>query len=429
MFSLKPDKGIFYGWWILIASSLLTFYGAGTFFYGFTVFVHPMVRDLGWSMALVSGAFSLYRLESGVAAPLAGFLIDRYDPRFLVAAGGFFWGAGLVYLSRVTSIFHFYAAFFVISFGWTFASGAAVPSAMIAKWFVRRRGRALGIFTAVSGLCGIFAPLLSRLIELYGWQRTLFFTGFFTWLIVLPLSLTLRHRPEDYGLLPDGGVNPSTTRPQQEDGAPAPGFPENDFNVKQAMATPTFWFLVVISITFQMTMSPLFVHLVPHLVTSGIDTRTASLTVTFITLCSVAGRAGFGWLSDFANKKWLLICTFLLQAVGLFVFAQVRSEVYLIPFLLAYAPGYGGSIAIRPAIVGEYYGRKNFGTVYGVLLGSGLFGGISGPVIAGYIYDVYGSFRQAFMLFALVSVFSALVLIFMKRPQLEPGKIKTGREA
>ena len=426
MFSLKPDKGIFYGWWILIAASLLTFYGAGTFFYGFTVFVHPMVRDLGWSMVLVSGAFSLYRLESGVAAPLAGFLIDRFDPRVVVSAGGFLWGVGLVYLSQVATVLHFYLAFFVISFGWTFASGAAVPSAMIAKWFVRRRGRALGIFTAASGLCGVFAPLLSFFIERYGWQRTLLYTGLLTWLIVLPLSLTLRRRPEDHGLLPDGDVAPSKTTPQPQKATPgpAPGFSDIDFSVKQAMKTSTFWFLVMISITFQMTMSPLFVHLAPHLITSGIDPGTASLTVTFITLCSVAGRAGLGWLSDFANKKWLLIGTFLLQAVGLLIFARVRSEFHLLLFLLAYAPSYGGSIAIRPAIVGEYYGRKNFGAIYGVLLGSGLFGGVAGPVIAGFIYDVYGSFRHAFMLFALVSLLSGLVLILMKRPRIEPGKIQ-----
>jgi len=422
MFSLKSDEGIFYGWWILIGSSFLTFYGAGTFFYGFTVFVHPMVRDLGWSMTLVSGAFSLYRLESGVAAPLAGYLLDRMGPRILVAAGALIWGAGLVYLSRVTTIFHFYAAFFVISFGWTFASGAAVPTAMIAKWFIRKRGRALGIYTSVSGLSGLFAPVLAYLIEIYGWQHTLLLTGFITWLSIIPLAVTLRHKPEDHGLLPDG-IAVRSSPPSPEADAASANF-ESDFSVKKAILTPAFWFLVLISITFQMTMSPLFVHLVPHLVTSGISTRVASLAVTFITLCSVLGRAGFGWLSDMFNKKWLLLCTFLLQAIGLFAFSQVRSVVHLIPFLLAYAPSYGGSIAVRPAIVGEYFGRKNFGTIYGVLLGSGVFGGISGPIIAGYVYDVYGNFRPAFMMFALFSLISALLLFFMKRPRLASETIE-----
>ena len=104
-------KGIFYGWWIVIACSILTFYGAGMFFYGFTVFVHPMAKELGWSMALISGAFSLYRLESGIGAPLAGFMLDRIGPRILILAGGLIWGAGFIYLSHVRTVIDFYVAF------------------------------------------------------------------------------------------------------------------------------------------------------------------------------------------------------------------------------------------------------------------------------------------------------------------------------
>lgn len=415
MFSRKPGEGIYYGWWILVASCFLTFYGAGTFFYGFTVFVNPIVKDLGWSMALVSGAFSLYRLESGIAAPLAGFLVDRIGPRFLVAGGALLWGAGLISLSRVSTVFHFYLSFLVISFGWGFASGSAVPSAMIAKWFVKKRGRALGIFTALGGFSGLLAPVLSRLIELYGWQQTLFMTGVATWLLVVPLAFTLRHNPEDHGLFPDG-VAPQNAPSARDPGAGSPSV-EVDFELAEAFRAPAFWFLVLASITFQMTMSPLFVHLVPHLVTSGISAGTASLAVMFITVSSVLGRAGFGWISDLLNKKWLLIFTFALQAVGLFAFAQVRTSSHLVFFLLAYAPSYGGAIAMRPAIVGEYFGRRNFGTIYGVLLGSGLIGGMSGPVVAGYAYDVYGDFRLAFVAFALVSLGSALALLFMKRPR------------
>jgi len=363
MFSLKSDGGIFYGWWIVIACSLLTFYGAGTFFYGFTVFVHPMAKELGWSMALISGAFSLYRLESGIGAPLAGFLLDRVGPKIVVMAGGLIWGAGFIYLSHVRTVVHFYAAFFVISFGFTFASGTAVPSALITKWFLRRRGRALGIFTAVSGLSGLLVPVLSYLIDTFGYT-------------------------------------------------------EVDFGVGKALLTPAFWLLSLATTIFSMTMSTLFVHIVPHLISAGIEARAASLAVVFITLCSVLGRAGFGWLSDTLSKKWLLISAFLLQGIGLFIFSQVHQILHLIPFVLAYAPSYGGLIVLRAAITGEYYGRKNFGTIYGTLVGMGTFGGIAGPVIAGLAYDSCGNFRLVFAIFALVSLFSALLLLPLKRPRL-----------
>jgi MFS family permease len=414
MFSLKSDEGIFYGWWVVTACSILTFYGAGMFFYGFTVFVHPMAKELGWSMALISGAFSLYRLESGIAAPLAGFMLDRIGPRMLVVAGGLIWGTGFIYLSHVRTVFEFYIAFLVISFGWTFASGTAVPSALIAKWFVKKRGRALGIFTGVSGLSGLLVPILSYLIDIYGWQRTLLIMGFFTFLVTTPLSFTLRHRPEDHGLLPDG--KPSSIPPKGHFDADASGYMEVDFDVRKALITPAFWFLSLASTIFYMTMSALFVHIVPHLISAGIEARVAALAVMFITLCSVLGRAGFGWLSDILNKKWLLVSAFLLQGVGLFIFSQVHQVIHLIPFVLTYAPSYGGGIVLRAAITGEYYGRKNFGTIYGIIVGMGTFGGIAGPVIAGFAYDFSGNFRLVFAIFALVSFLSALLLLPMKRP-------------
>jgi MFS family permease len=414
MFASKEKQGIFFGWWIVIACSILTFYGAGTFFYGFTVFVNPMARDLGWSMALISGAFSLYRLESGIGAPLAGYLLDRIGPRILVMAGGLIWGAGFFYLSNTKTVLNFYIAFFIISFGWTFASGTAVPSALIGKWFIKKRGRAFGFYTTAGGLSGILVPILSLFIETYGWQKTLLFTGLFTWIITIPISMTLRERPEKIGLLPDGEESPAKT--ETEIKRNPSHYKEIDFNVRRALVTPAFWILSLCGTVFQMTMSALFVHLVPHLITAGIESRIASVAVTFITICSVAGRLGFGWLSDIYSKKWLLISTFFLQGAGLLFFSRVQEPIHLIPFLIAYAPSYGGSIVIRPAITGEYFGREHFGTIYGLLVGMGMFGGIAGPVIAGYAYDLYGNYKLIFSIFAFLSIISGLFLVLLKRP-------------
>jgi len=413
----KRDGGIFYGWWIVTACSLLTLYGAGTFFYGFTVFVHPMAKDLGWSMALISGAFSLYRLESGIGAPLAGFLLDRIGPKTLVMAGGLIWGAGFLYLSNTETILNFYLAFFIISFGWTFASGTAVPSALIGKWFIKKRGRAFGFFTAAGGLSGLLVPVLSIFIESYGWQKTLMIMGVFTWIVTIPLSFSLRQKPEDIGLFPDGELFMKGSKGM---GATRHiDYQEVDFGVRKALLTPAFWILSMCGTIFQMTMSALFVHLVPHLISAGIDSRVASLAVMFITLCSVLGRLGFGWLSDIYSKKWLLICSFLLQGVGLFIFSRVHEPIHLIPFLVAYAPSYGGSIVLRAAISGEYFGRRNFGTIYGILVGMGMFGGIAGPIIAGSAYDLYGNYRLIFLIFGLASLVSGLFLMLLKRPVLK----------
>lgn len=401
---------------MVLACSLLSFYGAGTFHYGFGAFVNPVASELGWSMALISGAFSLYRLEAGVAAPLVGFLLDRIGPRKLVMSGAIVMGAGFIYLSRVNTVLPFYVVVIVISLGFSFTSGTAVGAPLIGKWFVKKRGKVLGFYTSALALGGLLVPVLSHLITVYGWRRTLLIIGPFTWLVGLPLSFVLKHKPEEHGLLPDGETSEHVENTL--DSPEAAGVTEVDFSVRDAMLTPAFWLLTLCYFAFQMTMAALFVHLIPYLITVGIEARLAALAVTFVTLTSILGRMGFGWLGDLFSRKWLLIIVFLLQPAGIFALAQVRQVMHIIPFLLAYAPSYGGAVALRPAIIGEYYGRKNFGTIYGVIQGISTFGGIAGPIIMGLVYDIKGSYYLAFVFLALVNLFSALLLLFLRRPSL-----------
>ena len=402
---------------MVLACSLLSFYGAGTFHYGFGAFVQPVASELVWSMALISGAFSLYRLEAGVAAPLVGFLLDRIGPRKLVMSGAIVMGAGFICLSQVKAVLPFYIAVIVISLGFSFTSGTAVGAPLIGKWFVKKRGKVLGFYTSALGLGGLLVPVLSHLITVYGWRRTLLIIGPFTWLVGLPLSFVLKHKPEEHGLLPDGEASEHVENTL--DSPEAAGVTEVDFSVRNAMLTPAFWLLTLCYFIFQMTMAAIFVHLIPYLITVGIEARLAALALTFVTLISVLGRMGFGWLGDLFSRKWLLIIVFLLQPAGIFALAQVRQLVHIIPFLLAYAPSYGGAVALRPAIIGEYYGRKNFGTIYGVIQGISTFGGIAGPIIMGLVYDIKGSYYLAFAFLALANLFSALLLLFLRRPSLK----------
>lgn len=415
MSSLSRVKSeVFRGWWIVLICSIMSFYGVGVFFYGFSALVNPVTKELGWSMVLVSGAFSLYRLEAGIAAPLVGFLLDRYGPRRLVMAGTILMGGGFIYLSQVKSVVAFYLSFIIISFGFSFSTSQSIGAPLISKWFVRRRGKALGLYFAGMGLGGFLVPLVAHLITLYGWRLTLLIMGPLTWLFVVPLSLVLKHRPEDEELLPDG-ESPVSARsafrvPE------ARGNEEIDFPVRKSFSTPAFWIFVVCFSIFQMTMSAMFVHLIPHLIKVGIEARLAALAVAFVTTVSVAGRLGFGWLADFVSKKWLLLICFFLQLAGIFVLMRVLEYVDIIPFLFAYGLSYGGIIVLRPSVVGAYYGRKNFGTIWGTMQGISIFGGLSGPVLVGLIYDLHQSYDLALIFLGSINMIPILSLLFLKRP-------------
>jgi MFS family permease len=412
----KKDK-VFYGWWIVVVCSSLSLYGSGTFYYGFSTFVKPIVTELGWSLAVVSGAFSFYRLESGIAAPIVGFLLDRIDPRKLVFAGGIVTGGGFIYLSQVTTVLPFYAAIIIISLGFSFFAGGAVGNPLVGKWFVKKRGRALGIFGAARGLSGLMIPVVAYLIVLYGWRSALLIMGLFTWFIVLPLSFALKHSPEKYGLLPDGEPSGHDVHHEQRTVKTAEVI-EADFPLRGVMLTPAFWIITICLFTHQITQAAVFVHLIPYLIDVGIEPTLAAAVVTLVTLTSILGRYGFGWLSDLSNKKWLLFILYILQPIGIFSLVRVHHIMDIIPFVLVYSTAYGGNSVVKAAITGDYYGRKNFGTIYGVIQGISTFGGIAGPLIAGLVYDIKGSYHVAFTSFALMMCFTALLVLLLRRPSL-----------
>ena len=406
---------IFYGWWIVLILSILTTYGAGVFYYGFSTFVKPIVNELGWSMAVVSGAFSLYRLEAGIAAPILGYLLDRMGPRRLVFSGGLVTGWGFIYLSHVHTVWHFYAAIIIISLGFSAFGGVAVGNPLIGKWFVKKRGSAIGIYGASRSFAGVIVPLVAWLVACYGWRTALLFMGPVTWLVVLPLSFTLKHSPEQEGLLPDGESPVSSVNGGPGAGRAA-GIAEVDFSLRGSMATSAFWVLAACMFMHQMSQAAIFVHLIPYLIDKGIRPTSAAAVVTIVAAVSVVGRYGSGWLGDRVNKKYLLIVLFLLQPVAIFSLTRVQSLTDVVPFALLYSIAYGGITVVNAIVIGEYYGRKHYGTIYGTVQGLSTFGGIAGPLVAGWIYDIHGSYHLAFMIFVGMLVFATLLLLFLKVP-------------
>ncbi len=411
-----PVRKPFYGWWIVLVCSILGLYGAGTWHYGFGAFVTPVVQETGWSMAIVSGAFSFYRLEAGFAAPVVGFLLDKVGPKILVMGGAFCMAAGMVLLSRATSVVSFYAAAIVTASGYSFTAESAVGAPLIGKWFIKKRGLVTGFYLSWKSLGGLVVPALTVLIAAYGWRNALLAMAPLTIVVAIPLSFLLKNSPEECGLLPDGEPAGQPFSSISGVSVPAARKGEVDFTLRETVHTPAFWLLVVCFFCFQMTMSALFVHMIPYLETVGFSASMAAFVVSIVTTVSIAGRIIFGWLSAVFSKKWLLVIAFILQGVGIFALTQAKTMLLVLPFILLYAPAYGGAPTVRATILGEYYGRKNFGTIYGLMQGISIAAGVGGPVIAGITYDVTGSYYIAFVIFAVVTVATGRSLFCLRRP-------------
>jgi MFS family permease len=400
-------KRVFYGWWITLACSLIGLYVAGAIFFGFTAFFEPIAAEFGWSYTQISFAVSLRGLEMGIFAPLVGFLADYFGSRKVLFVGTITTGAGLILLGQTQSLTMFYCAFVLLAFG---AGGctSVVTMTAVANWFHKKAGIALGVVGSGLGAGGLMVLLIVRLIDLYQWRTTLIILGLGMWAIGIPLSLVIRNRPENYGYLPDGempGIS-SQSHGIQDEGV--------EIGLKEAFKMRTFLYLNLVEFVRMMTIIAVFTHIMPYLSSVVMPRATAGMVTAAIPLIGIIGRFGFGWLGDIYDKKHVLAVTMGLVFLGMLALSFVHMRWIIIPFLILYPLGHGGSMVVRSAMVREYFGRDSFGKMLGIIMGSASIGGIIGPTLAGWSYDTWGSYRPIWHVFLGLLVIGITLILKLK---------------
>ncbi|MFC1846091.1 MFS transporter [Chloroflexota bacterium] len=380
---------------------------------GFTAFFEPIVQEFGWSFAQVSLAASLRGAELGLFAPVIGLLVDRWGPRRLIFAGLLLVGFGMVFLSRINSLGMFYLGFVIITLGMSGLSPTVVFTA-IAQWFRKR----LGIATAIAGsgfaLGGLLIVVVVKLIDLFDWRTAIFILGITVMVTCLPISLLIRHKPEQYGYLPDGEKKKSIDR---EDTVPAET-DEDHITVKQIVKNRTFWHIGLAMMFHYFAMSTVMIHVMPYLSTVGVIRSTASLVAMAVPLFSIVGRIISGLLGDRFNKKRIATVLFAVTALGLLCFIYTSSEVMwlLIPFIILFGIGWGSNNTLRAAMIRERFGRSKFGTILGFTMGLSGLASIIGPYFTGWIYDTLGDYRVAW--FAITILVIVAVFIIATTPKM-----------
>ena len=412
--NLKPPQ-VFYGWWIVVACFVIALYMAGVVFYGFTAIFEPIAEEFGWSYTQISLAASIRGLEAGLLAPFIGLLIDRWGPRRLIFGGVLFIGLGLILLSWITSLGMFYVAFVLMSIG-IGGCGISVTATAVAQWFRRRVGLATGIMVCGYGAAGFLVPVMVRLIDLYEWRTTVFILGLGMLVIGIPLSLLVRHKPEQYGYLPDGEVSDAVIADEILATSPAS---EVSIGVRQAMKSRTFWHIALAIIPQFVVVGAVVTHVMPYLSSIGISRSMSGLVATAIPLLSIGGRFGFGWLADKSDKrrKQLAASALIMLTLGLifFEYTSVIGTGLLVPFLIFFGFGYGGNVTMVGVLLREYFGRGSFGTIIGFMWGILMLGNVAGPPLAGWVFDNWGSYQWAWLALAGLTLMGALIMSLTPR--------------
>ena len=385
-------KKIFYGWWIVFACFLISLYVSSVIFYGFTAFFEPLVEDFGWSYTQISFAASLRGLEMGLLFPLIGFLVDRFGARKLIFCGVVVVGFGLLVLSFTRSLAMFYGSFLLLGFGVGGVS-SVVSMAVVANWFRKKVGIALGVMMSGFGASGLLVPVIVRLIDVYNWRNTLIILGLGMWSLGIPLSFVIRNRPEQYGYLPDG------TSSSDQGGDNEIQDKAVEIGVKEALKKKSFWYLNIAETIRFMALAAVVTHVMPYLSSVGISRASAGLVAGAIPLFSIIGRFGLGWLGDILDKRYIMAMAFLIMSLGMLAFGYVQVMWLLFLFLVLFSSGSGGSMVLRGAILREYFGRDSLGKILGITMGFASIGGIIGPILAGWVFDTLGSYHLIWFVF------------------------------
>ena len=450
---MKPRR-IFYGWWIVAAGMGIAGLTAPLFVYGFSAFFIPWRESFGWSRAVLGGVIGISRLEGGLIAPVAGWLIDKYGPRRIMFLGLGMMGLGFLALSQINSLAMLYVVFLgLLATGSSLGVHRPIQVA-VANWFVRRRGRAMGLLMTGYSIGGTLVFLFALAIKTFGWRGGAIIAGLLVWGVGFPLALIIRHKPEQMGLLPDGDRVPTGVQVTQvaggENSTPQEGLeegpqvgdseteapmsqhtlkarhfwmrdprPEIDLTLWQALRTRAFWLMAVTWALWASVGAINIVHLAPFLSEElELDYVIALGAVSFFAFGTMFGRLGFGFLADYVNIRLLAAILVLMEGLGVFLFSQVQTLAQVPFYISIFAVAHGGTVLMQPMLQGYFFGKKEFGTIGGLVQFMQLPAGVGAPILVGWMADSFpGGYRLAFKIIGAMLALAALCILLTRRPR------------
>jgi MFS family permease len=410
---------LFYGW-IIVAVVFVTMGVGVNARTAFSLLFPPILDEFGWERGVTAGAFSFGFLVSAALSPLLGRLMDRRGPRVVIEIGVILIGAGLLLAPLVSRPSHLYATLGVMVGGGSVCLGYTGQSLFLPNWFVRRRGLAMSVaFSGVGVGSMLLLPWVQSLIDRSGWRAACWAVGLLVLLLLVPLNLLLRRRPEDMGLAPDGDRAAGP-------GAPAPvsnvvdvAWAAVDWTLARAARTARFWWIAIGYFSGLFCWYAVQVHQTRYLIEIGFSATDAAWSLGFVSLAGIPGQIALGHLSDRIGREsvWTVgALGFTICYAALLLLAATPTAPLLYVMVIAQGMLGYGLTSVVGAIPAEIFQGRHYGSIFGTLMLSSIAGGAAGPWLTGVIYDRTGSYTLAYWIAIAFSVVSA-VAIWLAAPR------------
>ena len=423
MYRLLNRLPFYYGWAILFAagSSMVVRNAAASL--TLAVFIFPMSEELGWSRTLIAGAASLGGLMAMVASPVVGWALDRYGVRIILTGSVLVLGLTTVSLAWATAPIAFYLAYGAgrVIFSSPMNIGSSV---VVSRWFVRRRGRATGMLFLSHSAGMITFPLIAGLVIKYrGWEEAWIVLGVLVWVLALgPVSMLLRQSPESVGLRPDGDPpeEPVGGAGNETGAEAAPGEP--GWTLREAVRTPTLWLLALATGSLFLLQAGTNIHQGAYFLDQGLGVGVSAASLSLNAVFTGFGSLFWGWLVERVPVRYTYAGVALTMAVALMLFPMADTTIEALAVASMFGAAVGGILVVPVVAYADYFGRRSLSAIRGVTEPFVSLGQAIGALFSGIIYDVTGSYNDAFIVLSILGFATIAMLLVTRAPKRADGR-------
>lgn len=402
---------MFYGWWLTAAAFVVLMVSNGAIMYSYSVVAVPLGEAFQASRTTMMLGMTGMTLAGGIVSPFLGGLIDRGSLRAMMLLGAAGLALGYIGLSLATASWQIPVIYALLMMLGINLLGPLTTSTLLARWFTRRRGMALGVAAVGTSVGGfVFPPLVQWLIDTYEWRAALRYLGIGCLVVILPAILMVANRPGDRGLHPDG----DTVDPNAGQAAPPP------LSSAALLRERNFWLVALAMSLLFGVYTALLSNLVPFALGAGAQPERAAFLISVLALAGIVGKLGFGTIADRVDLRAGLAAAMLLVILGLVAYLLAESYTVLLLGSVALGLAAGGMLPVWGALLAVLFGAANYGRVMGMMNPVIMPLTLLGPPLAGMVFDATGSYQFAFTGF-IVALLLGLLLLPMIRMHKAPA--------
>ncbi len=411
----RARSRFFYGWVVVGAAFVSHFINYGVLVVSFGIFFPFMAATLGWGRGLLASVTFVSRVASAAGAPLVGRAIDRHGPRPYLLIGGAAMAVGAVLVSLTSQPWQMFAAYGVLMALGGLALGPLGADSTVARWFIRRRGRALAFSTMGMSSAGVVLPLpLTLLIDWTDWRRAWVALGAFVLLLTLVVAPLMRKRPEDYGMVPDGTSEEEIASGRRR------VVEEVSLTAREAMRTPAFWLLLVSTNFAGFAISGVNLHIFSYITDRQIEPGQAAMVITYLYFLQSVAKPLWGFAAERMHVRYCLAACYAGGAAGIVLLMGAGSLPHLALFATVYGLTRGAQSFVSSLAWSDYFGREAQGAIRGTAQPFGLITSAGGPVLGGFLFDLRGDYVLAFSVFVGAFVVSSIAALLAQPPRQAP---------